>query len=147
VLILRIFRGKIKTAIKLMKNEDRIVELLAESLRKLDQHSELFVKQSDLLEKLVDGQLKNTQAIGALTDQMGLMAGQVNKNTQAITVMSEKIDHLSTDFRSLSSQFDGLLKFFMNMVGERINTSEKDVATLKEKQPYLSIVSTCSVAS
>lgn len=113
-----------------MKNEDRIVELLAESLRKLDQHSELFVKQSDLLEKLVDGQLKNTQAIGALTDQMGMMAQQ---NTQSINAVSDKMDHLSTDFRSLSDQFDGLLKFFMNMVGERISTLEKDVATLKEK--------------
>ena len=137
-----------------MKNEDRIAELLAESLRKLDQHSELFIKQSDLLEKLVDGQLKNTQAIGALTqhmgdmanqmggmanqmggmaNQMGGMANQMNNNTQAITAMSEKIDHLSTDFRSLSAQFDGLLKFFMNMVGERISTLEKDVAALKAK--------------
>ncbi len=113
-----------------MKNEDRIVELLAESLRKLDQHSELFVKQSDLLEKLVDGQLKNTQAIGALTDQMGMMAQQ---NTQSINAVSDKMDYLSTDFRSLSAQFDGLLKFFMNMVGERINTLEKDVAALKGK--------------
>lgn len=113
-----------------MKNEDKIVELLAESLRKLDQHGELFVKQSDLLEKLVDGQLQNTQAISAMADQMGTMAKQ---NSQAINAMSEKIDHLSTDFRSLSAQFDGLLKFFMNMVGERINTLEKDVAALKEK--------------
>ncbi len=113
-----------------MKNEDRIVELLAESLRKLDQHSELFVKQSDLLEKLVDGQLQNTQAIDALAQQMGTMAQQ---NTQSINAVSEKIDHLSTDFRSLSAQFDGLLKFFMNMVGERISTLEKDVAALKEK--------------
>ena len=116
-----------------MKNEDRIAELLAESLRKLDQHSEL-------LEKLVDGQLQNTKAIGTLTqymgdmaNQIGGMANQMNKNTQAVTVMSEKIDHLSTDFRSLSDQFDGLLKFFMNMVGERISTLEKDVATLKAK--------------
>ena len=120
-----------------MKNEDRIVELLAESLRKLDQHSELFVKQSDLLEKLVDGQLKNTQAIGALTDQMGTMADQIGtmaqQNTQSINAVSDKMDHLSTDFRSLSAQFDGLLKFFMNMVGERISTLEKDVAALKEK--------------
>ena len=123
-----------------MKNEDKIAELLAESLLRLDQHSEL-------LEKLVDGQLQNTQAIGTLTkhmsdmanqmggmaNQMGVMAVQMNNNTQAITVMSEKIDHLSTDFRSLSAQFDGLLKFFMNMVGERINTLEKDVAALKNK--------------
>ena len=116
-----------------MKNEDRIAELLAESLRKLDQHSEL-------LEKLVDGQLQNTKAIGTLTqymgdmaNQIGGMANQMNQNTQAVTVMSEKIDHLSTDFRSLSTQFDGLLKFFMNMVGERISTLEKDVAALKEK--------------
>ncbi len=105
-----------------MKNEDR----MAESLRKLDQHSEL-------LGKLVDGQLKNTQAIGVLADNMGTMADQVNQNTQAIGMMSEKIDHLSTDFRSLSDQFDGLLKFFMNMVGERISTLEKDVAILKAK--------------
>ena len=81
------------------------------------------MKQSDLLEKLIDGQLQNTQAIGTMAEQ----------NTQAINTMSEKIDHLSTDFRSLSAQFDGLLKFFMNMVGERINTLEKDVAALKEK--------------
>ena len=120
-----------------MKNEDKIAELLAESLRKLDQHSEL-------LEKLVDGQLQNTKAIGTLTqymgdqiggmaNQIGGMANQMNQNTQAVTVMSEKIDHLSTDFRSLSAQFDGLLKFFMNMVGERISTLEKDVAALKAK--------------
>lgn len=39
-----------------MKNEERIVELLAESLRVQDRHSELLVQQGKLLEKVVEHQ-------------------------------------------------------------------------------------------
>lgn len=59
-----------------MKNEDRIVELLAESLRKQDQHSELLTKLVDgqeklvdVQEKLVDGQLQTNQRLGKLEDK------------------------------------------------------------------------------
>ena len=39
-----------------MKNEDRIVELLAESLKKQDQHSELLKQHSKLLGAMIDRQ-------------------------------------------------------------------------------------------
>ncbi|MEQ9301144.1 MAG: hypothetical protein RIF33_21390 [Cyclobacteriaceae bacterium] len=38
-----------------MKNEDRIVELLSESLRKQDRHEEILVNQGTLLKKMVEG--------------------------------------------------------------------------------------------
>ena len=46
----------------------------------------------------------------------------------------QKVDNLSHDFKSLSDQFDGLLKFFMNIVSDRISNLEKDIAALKEKK-------------
>lgn len=55
-----------------MKNEDKIVEILAEALQKLDQHSAIFEKQGGLLEKLVDGQ-------NLLTDQMVGLRQDFNK--------------------------------------------------------------------
>ena len=69
-----------------MKNQSRIEEILAESLKRLDQHSELLTNQTQiltnqgtLLEKLVEGQLMNTAAIRELQGEVGGLKDEVNK--------------------------------------------------------------------
>lgn len=53
-----------------MKNEDRIVELLAESLKRQDQHSELLRQHSKLLSILVDRQERAEQQQKASTERI-----------------------------------------------------------------------------
>lgn len=49
-----------------MKNEDRIAEILAEALKRLDKHSELFEKQGEILERMLIGQEILTQELVGL---------------------------------------------------------------------------------
>ena len=53
-----------------MKNEDRIVELLAESLKRQDQHSELLKQHSKLLGTLIDRQERAEKQQKASTERI-----------------------------------------------------------------------------
>ena len=66
-----------------MKNEDRIVELLAESLKKQDQQNELLSNHSQLLDVLVQGQA-----------QLLLTAQETNKRLGAIEKGLEEMSEL-----------------------------------------------------
>jgi len=53
-----------------MKSEDRIVELLAEMLRKQDRHEEIIHGQSTLLKELVSGQQELIRQFHKMNDHL-----------------------------------------------------------------------------
>ncbi len=63
-----------------MKNEDKIVELLTEVVRKQDQHEEILLKHTELLGKITDRLDNQGHAIGQVVDRLdnqGETLGQV----------------------------------------------------------------------
>ncbi|MGB3777588.1 MAG: hypothetical protein WA960_04470 [Tunicatimonas sp.] len=86
-----------------MQNEDRIVELLAESLKKQDQHSELLTllvksdeKQNLILEQVVH-QIQN------LNGKVESLNGKVENLNGKVENLNGKIDGLRTDFNKMFS--------------------------------------------
>ena len=72
-----------------MKNEDRIVELLAESLKKQDQHSELFTL-------LVKSDEKQNLILEQVVNQIATLNGKVEG-------LNGKVDQLNTDLKTMFS--------------------------------------------
>ena len=66
-----------------MKNEDRIVELLSDSLKRQDQQNELLTNHSQYLDVLVQGQA-----------QLLLTAQETNKRLSAIEKGLEEMSEL-----------------------------------------------------
>ena len=73
-----------------MKNEDRIVELLSDSLKRQDQQNELLANHSQYLDILVQGQA-----------QMLLTAQETNKRLSAIENGLEEISELRREINRI----------------------------------------------
>ena len=73
-----------------MKNEDRIVELLSDSLKRQDQQNELLANHSQYLDILVQGQA-----------QLLLTAQETNKRLSAIENGLEEISELRREINRI----------------------------------------------
>ena len=109
-----------------MKNQSRIEEILAESLKRLDQHSELLTNQTKiltnqgvLLEKLVEGQLKNTAAIREVQAEVGGLKNEVGG--------------LRGEIVQLNSKLDRFVDFFTSNTLTQLQDQEKRIRRLEDK--------------
>ncbi len=73
-----------------MKNEDRIVEILADSLKKQDQQTELLNQQTELLNILVQGQ---AQLLLTAKETNGRLAS-MEKNLAEISELRREIEKI-----------------------------------------------------
>ncbi len=89
-----------------MKNEDRIVELLSESLLKQDVQAELIVK--------------NTQHIDVLSDQIGRMSDRMDTLIDVTIDMAKAIKKNSENGEALLHKID-----FMQDHEQRISALER----------------------
>jgi len=67
-----------------MKNEDKIVELLSEQIKKQDSQEELLAKQEELLKKVVAG-------LTDLTHVFEMKFDQVNNHESRITRLEDRL--------------------------------------------------------
>lgn len=86
-----------------MKNKDRIAELLAESLQKQDQHSEILSKQNELLTRLVTSDEKQNIILEKLVDSVDSLNDRVDGLNDRVDSLNGKIDHLRGDFHKMFS--------------------------------------------
>ncbi|MEM6845836.1 MAG: hypothetical protein AAF632_26740 [Bacteroidota bacterium] len=93
-----------------MKNERGIEELLSEMLVKQDRHSEL-------LEKLVDGQVEMRKDINDMRQEMGDMRQDINGLT---TVVKESFENIKHNFDVLTEEVTK-----MRQLDERVSRIEK----------------------
>jgi len=139
-----------------MKNEDRIVELLAESLRKLDQHSGLLGKVVDVLitfgnsfNKLtgtlgdmsstlisIDGRLESMDGrLGSMDGRLESMDGRLGSMDRRLGDMDDKLgsmdNRLSSMDHNMSLQY-GLLQNIDGKV-DVLKEHEKRISRLEEK--------------
>lgn len=117
-----------------MKNEDRIVELLAEMLIKQDRHDELLAKIVDgqvtnnqvlekhekLLEKLVDGQLKTNEILRSHNERLASLEKGVSDLKKEQHTTNQRLE-------SLENKFDKLFTVISDDVLSRIARIEKHV--------------------
>ncbi len=54
----------------MVKNEDRLIELMAEALKRQDQHADILERHETLLKKLVDGQEKLVYEFHKMNDHL-----------------------------------------------------------------------------
>ncbi|GAB4243444.1 MAG: hypothetical protein Tsb0034_21280 [Ekhidna sp.] len=85
--------------IHLMKNEDRIVELLSESLKTQDRQADLLAKQSELL--IQHGQLLIEQS-----KKIDAQGGKLDTLVEVTKDMSGAIHHLTNSVESMLKKFD-----------------------------------------
>lgn len=86
-----------------MKNEDRIVELLAESLQKQDRQSEILSNQIDLLAKLVESDEKQNLILEKVVESIDGLNNRVDGLNGRVDNLNGKMDHLRTDFNKMFS--------------------------------------------
>lgn len=73
-----------------MKNEDRIVELLADSLKKQDQQNELLTSHSQFLDVLVQGQAQ----LLLTAQETNKRLGAIEKGLEEMSEVRREIDRI-----------------------------------------------------
>ena len=87
-----------------MKNESRIVELLAESLKRQDQHSELLKQHSELLGTLINRQEQAEKQQKASTERI---IASVDALTDIVKIWMERTKKLDDHEKRISALEQG----------------------------------------
>jgi len=75
-----------------MKNEDKIVEILAESLKKQDRQEELLSKLVDSHSELLDSHAKHGKILEKLVDGQERLIDQFHKMNDHLLMKQEKLE-------------------------------------------------------
>lgn len=74
-----------------MKNEDRILELLAETLQRIDQHNEQIKIQGERLDRLIDEMSLQRELAGLQREEMSLQREEINTQREIMLAMLKKM--------------------------------------------------------
>jgi archaellum component FlaC len=91
-----------------MKNEDRIVELLAESLIKQDQQTGLLGKIVDVLVRFGNGFNKITDILGTMSDTLISMDNRLGSMDGKLASMDQRLDSMDQKMGSMDNRMGSM---------------------------------------